>query len=315
MKFYDPIIKNLVNLYNKLSYSGKILLFVTLLLILIVLFNSLNDKHILREGYEEQEVFSEKRGANVYDKFYSDIYDLLVYNNLKDDYEIGQIINRTNANRESKVLDVGSGTGHHAAKLYDSKINVIGLDNSPSMIQKARENYPALKFVSGDALNSSEFMPNSFTHILCLYFTIYYMKNKQLFFNNCYDWLMPGGHLVIHLVDREKFDPILPPGNPLYVVSPQKYAKERITKTKITFNDFVYTSNFELEGGKDLAIFEEKFKFNNGKVRRNEHKLHMESITDILNLAQNAGFIIAGKIDLVHCAYENQYLFILHKPN
>ena len=43
------------------------------------------------------------------------------------------------------------------------------------------------------------------------------------------DWLMPGGYLIVHLVDRESFDPILPPGNPLYVVSPQKYAKERIT--------------------------------------------------------------------------------------
>ena len=41
----------------------------------------------------------------------------------------------------------------------------------------------------------------------------------------------------------------------------------------------------------------------------------MESITDILNLAQNAGFIIQGQIDLVKCAYEYQYLFILQKPN
>ena len=52
---------------------------------------------------------------------------------------------------------------------------------------------------------------------------------------------MPGGYLIVHLVDRESFDPILPPGNPLYVVSPQKYAKERITKTKVHFNDFIYS--------------------------------------------------------------------------
>ena len=58
------------------------------------------------------------------------------------------------------------------------------------------------------------------------------------------NWLMPGGKLIVHLVDRDKFDPILPPGNPLYIVSPQKYAKERITKTKITFNEFLYNSNF-----------------------------------------------------------------------
>ncbi len=308
-------IKTISNLYNKLSNIGKILVFVTLLLLLVVIFNSIKNPNILKEGYQQNDTFIFKEGTNVYDNFYSNIYDLLVFNNLKDDYEIGQIINRTNATTQSKILDIGCGTGHHVAKLNDSKMNIVGLDISPSMINKAKENYPGLNFMVGDALNSHEFTPNSFTHILCLYFTIYYMKNKQLFFNNCYDWLMPGGNLVVHLVEREKFDPILPPGNPLYIVSPQKYAKERITKTKVNFNDFVYTSNFELEGGKDLAIFDEKFKFNNGKTRKHEHKLHMESITDILNLAQNAGFIIQGQIDLVKCAYEYQYLFILQKPN
>ena len=128
------------------------------------------------------------------------------------------------------------------------------------------------------------------------------------------DWLMPGGTLLIHLVNREKFDPILPPGNPLYIVSPQKYAKERITKTKIRFNDFEYSSNFELEPEKDIATFHEKFKFNDGKIRKQEHKLYMNSETDIINMAQDAGFLFQGKIDLVNCAYEYQYVYILVKP-
>ena len=126
---------------------------------------------------------------------------------------------------------------------------------------------------------------------------------------------MPGGYLILHLVDREKFDPILPPGNPLYIVSPQKYAKERITHTKITFNNFVYTSNFNLEANKDVATFEEKFKFNDGKVRKQEHLLYMEDSQDILTKAADAGFIVQGKIDLVSCAYPNQYMYILVKPS
>jgi hypothetical protein len=85
------------------------------------------------------------------------------------------------------------------------------------------------------------------------------------------DWLMPGGYLIVHLVDRETFDPILPPGNPLYIVSPQKYAKERITKTKVNFNQFVYNADFKLNEGSNIAIFDEKFKFNDGKVRKQEH--------------------------------------------
>ena len=34
-------------------------------------------------------------------------------------------------------------------------------------------------------------------------------ENKQLYFKNVYDWLKPGGKLVIHLVNKELFDPIL----------------------------------------------------------------------------------------------------------
>ena len=41
----------------------------------------------------------------------------------------------------------------------------------------------------------------------------------------------------------------------------------------------------------------------------------MESEQDILTMAQNAGFIVEGKIDLLQCRYEYQYLYILVKPN
>ena len=55
-----------------------------------------------------------------------------------------------------------------------------------------------------------EFPADTFTHITCLYFTIYYIKDKRLFFENCFKWLKPHGVLVIHLVNMNKFDPILP---------------------------------------------------------------------------------------------------------
>jgi ubiquinone/menaquinone biosynthesis C-methylase UbiE len=215
------------------------------------------------------------------------------------------------------VLDVGCGTGHHVGKMarsMDNSLDIIGIDISPSMISKAKLNYPDYNFMVGNALDYDQFQPNTFTHILCLYFTLYYFENKRKFFNNCMEWLMPGGTLIVHVVNREKFDPILPQGNPLYIVSPQKYAKKRITSTKITFNEFVYSSDFELDAPNNMAMFHEKFKFNDGKVRKQEHKLYMESETDIITMAQDAGFLIHGKIDLLECAYEYQYLYILVKP-
>jgi len=307
-------IKSITNFYNKLSNFGKILIFITIFLIIIVFFRYINNFK-KKEGFIQQQDFVFKRGPEIYDDFYASIYDFLVFNSVKNDYEIGMIINKDVPNVKSVILDVGSGTGHHVATIAEKGFDVLGIDNSQSMINQSKKNFPNYNFKLGNVLNTNEFSNNTFTHILCLYFTIYYLDNKQQFFNNCMEWLKPGGYLIIHLVDRNKFDPILPPGNPLYIVSPQKYAKERITKTKINFNEFIYNSNFKLNETSNTVIFDEKFKFNDGKIRKQEHILYMESIDDIINMAQDAGFIIQGKIDLVKVAYEYQYLYIFMKSS
>jgi SAM-dependent methyltransferase len=322
MKIHSSI-QSMIRTYHKMSCFGKVLLFITLLLIMIVFFKSLPSSSTgsyspfkkVEEGFIDQTNFLFKKGPEIYDDFYSEIYDYLVFNKVKNDYEVGEILNASTPNSRSVILDIGCGNGHHVAKLAEQNINVIGIDISPSMIQKARENYPLLTFMVGDVTKDDQFKMNSFTHILCLYFTIYYFKDKDVFFQNCMEWLMPGGFLIVHIVNREKFDPILPPGNPLYVVSPQRYAKERITKTKINFEEFEYTSQFDLLPEVNLATFNEKFKFPNGKVRNNEHVLYMESEDDIANRAANAGFTLHAIIDLMNCAYDHQYLYVFLKPS
>lgn len=313
------IIKSLTNCYNKLSNFGKILIFIALMLVLVIFFKSIEKT---REGMDSYDVNNEvskflfKQGTAIYDDFYADIYDYLVFNNIKNDYEVGIILNSTVPSEKSVIADIGCGTGHQVNDLKAKNLEVVGVDISPSMVKKAKSNYPdyAKNFMVGDGLDSSLFRDNSLTHILCLYFTIYYMKDKMRFFYNCMDWLMPGGYLIVHLVDKYKFDPILPPGNPLYIVSPQKYSKERITKTKITFNEFVYDSNFKFDDN-DVAIFDEKFKFNDGRIRKQEQVLYMEDLPTIVNMAQEAGFLVHAKIDMVKCAYEYQYLYVFVKPS
>jgi len=312
----DNLFKPLINIYKKLTSFGRILLFICILLILIVFFRkTLDYQNFLKEGFKQKDKFIFKDGTDIYDDFYSNIYDHLVHNDYKDNYELMNIFKKTTLTSESVILDVGSGTGHHVGKLSEKVIDVRGIDISPHMIKESQKNYPGKQFILGDVLNSQQFDFNSFTHILCLYFTIYFLKDKRVFFDNCMDWLMPGGYLVIHLVDPLHFDPILPPGNPLYVVSPQKYAKERITKTKINFNEFVYNSNFNYDEINNIAKFEEKFKFNDGATRKQEQILYMESLDKIIAIAQECGFILHSKIDMVKCAYEYQYLYIFMKPS
>jgi SAM-dependent methyltransferase len=311
------IIKSVTNCYNKLSNFGKILLFIALLLVVVIFFKNISrTKEGMTNVNTETDKFLFKQGASIYDDFYADIYDYLVFNKIKNDYEIGVILNSTMPSEKSVIVDVGCGTGHQVAKLKSQNLEVIGIDISPAMIAKAKQTNPSYssQFKVGDGLDNTLFQDSSLTHILCLYFTIYYMKDKMRFFYNCMNWLLPGGYLIVHLVDKYKFDPILPPGNPLYIVSPQKYAKERITKTKITFNDFVYDSNFKLDDN-DIATFNEKFKFADGRTRKQEQILYMEDLPTIVNMAQDAGFLIHAKIDMVKCAYEYQYLYVFVKSN
>jgi len=305
------ILKSVSKFYNNLSTFGKILIFLAVLLSLVVFFKSIMP---VKEGMISTDNFLIKSGDAIYDDFYATLYDYLVFNQAKNDYEVGVLLNSSNPTETSVIADIGCGTGHHVKELSNKGLNVIGIDKSPSMIQKAKSEYPLGNFRVGDALDNGIFKMESLTHIICMYFSIYYMKDKQRFFENAIYWLKPGGYLIVHLVDRDTFDPILPPGNPLYIVSPQKYAKERITDTKVTFEDFVYTSKFNLEKDKDIATFDEKFKFNDGKVRKQQQVLYMEDTSIIVDMAQNAGFILQAKVDMVKCGYESQYLYVFIKP-
>lgn len=256
-----------------------------------------------------------KTGDDIYDTFYADLYDDLVYSSSKNNFDIGEITALTSKDAPEKnvMLDVGSGTGHHVGALSKTGAKVVGLDISPSMVKKATENYPGLDFRVGNALDTMLFSYNYFTHISCLYFTPYYIKDKMTFFSNCINWLLPGGYLILNLVDKYKFDPILPAGNPFTIISPQKYADKRITTTVVKFHDYDYKSNFDLN--EDLAIFKETFKYKkNQQVRVNEHILYMPTIKAILAMAKDVGFIVSGRVDMGKIGYEHQYLYILQKP-
>jgi SAM-dependent methyltransferase len=269
-----------------------------------------------REGFIQKDKFVLKQGPEIYDDFYADIYDDLVYDSVKNNYEFGEILRLSKMEpKHSHVLDIGSGTGHHMKMLKNKGISARGLDQSIAMINKCKAKYPDLDIVKGDAVNAMIFPADTFTHINCLYFTVYYMKDKISFFQNCYKWLMPGGYLSLHLVNRDQFDPIVNSADPLTLVSPQKYAKKRITNSIVKFDDFQYKADFKMNKERNIAEFEEVFKDDaTGNVRKNNHMLHMPTQKHILGLAKDAGFILQGKIDMVNCQYEYQYIYLLYKP-
>lgn len=318
MKYATPY--SLLKVFKKAgAWEKTFLIFLTLIFVVTVK-NVYKRCSGITESFEtgtnKNRALVVKKGSGIYDDFYSKVYDNLVFCKSKNDFEVKTIIRSTRPTQSSRILDIGSGTGHHVAAFDENGFNAIGIDVSPSMVQQAKQTYPDSKYQVADALKAMTFPQQSFTHITCLYFTIYYIKNKREFLKNCYDWLTPGGYMVVHLVDRNNFDPILPAGDPLALISAQRYAKKRITSTVVKFNGYDYRSNFDYKPKEDEAIMNEEFKnTKTGDVRKNEHTLYMPTQKYILSLAKDTGFIMLSQTDMMKCQYESQHLYVLQKPN
>jgi len=304
-------LKSITNIFKKISIFGKILLFIILILIVITIFKS-NSNKTIEEGFEQSDKFIFKKGGEMYDQFYANVYDYLINDEINSDFEIGTIINSTTPSSESIILDVGCGTGSCVSKIKGTgnNLEIIGIDSSPFMIKKSIMKYPDHKFVVGNALDIGVFQPSSFTHILCLDLIVYYFEDKRAFFNNCIDWLMPGGYLILHVVDSQKFDPILSINPALYVVNQPENGqkKKKIRKLK----DFTYSIDSQKKDNK--VIVNEKFQFNNGNTRKQEIILYMEDKEELLTTVQQAGFTLHAISNIIKHNYGGQYIYIFVKP-
>lgn len=61
------------------------------------------------------------------------------------------LIGMLNPQPGERILDLGCGTGHLAHEIAKAGAVVVGIDSSPDMIAKARQNYPGIDFRVADA--------------------------------------------------------------------------------------------------------------------------------------------------------------------
>ena len=253
-------------------------------------------------------------GKDIWSKFYCSIYDSLFIDLNKNSYEIDEIIKTTDIDKKSNILNINSNTGHHVKKLHDKGFKVTGIESSIEMINRTKKNYPELNITHGDVNHSYQFNKLSLSHVLMFDRKLYYIKDKKKLFHNIYTWLKPGGFMIIHLVDREKFNTRVK-ANDLFVLDPQEYSNERITKSYVKFDNFQYKSDFSLNKDKNIGYFIETIKDDEGTNSiRNEHKYYIESQKDIILKAKKLGFRLKGKIDLGPCRYKNEYLYVFYRP-
>jgi len=290
----------------------SILISLSIIIIIIHFFKLFNTKPYY-EGFNQSAPFVLKRNNQIYDSFYAMVYDDLYKTETRSDYEYKKIIEMTQPTKKSEFLDVGSGTGHLVNNLNNAGYHAIGIDKSKAMINYSEKKFPDIEIKCGDVIDSMNYDKGVFTHITCMNFTIYHLEDKLTFFKNCYYWLMPNGYLIMHLVNRNKYNPIIPAANPPLLDNPQKYSNVRIKDSKINFIDFEYQNSHDFKTDNDKrVIMKETFTDASTKnIRQNELTLYMENIDEIVNIAKKCGFIPHAQIKLLND--EHQYIYIFER--
>jgi ubiquinone/menaquinone biosynthesis C-methylase UbiE len=251
-----------------------------------------------------------------YDRFYAKVYDPLIQPTARAGIETQVAVEwlekagRTRS--DIRVADIGCGTGLHTELFARMGVrSVVGFDKSSDMITEARKKYPEREFLVGDATVATMASADQFDLVTMYYFTLYTISDRAAALKNIYLWLAPGGLFVVHVVNKFKFDPILESASPFVGFSLQKYADERVTTSRVTFDEFDYTGDFQLQGSR--GVYVEEFKFKDGRVRKHEQRVWMPNIDDVVNEIGGIGFKYAHHVDLTPIGYEYQYLFFFQK--
>ena len=251
-----------------------------------------------------------------YDAFYAKVYDTLVQPTARAGMEIKLPLEWLETNGRTKgdvrVADIGCGTGIHTELFAKEGVrSVIGFDKSESMIKEARKRFPEREFIEGDATVATMATADQFDLATLYYFTIYLVPERQQMLRNIYLWLAPGGLFVCHIVNKQKFDPILESASPFVGFSVQKYADDRITKSQVFFEEFEYVGDFQLHGSRGAYV--EDFQFKDGRVRRHEQRVWMPNIDVLVKEITDIGFKLSHHTDMTPIGYEYQYLFFFQK--
>lgn len=266
---------------------------------------------------------------DLFDDFYASVFTKLTQNENLIQAESAlclQEFSRHQPKEELTILDAGCGIGIASCSFVKHGVRrVVGIDKSKAMIHYAKETTiphttlsdaqkQSLEFRVGDLLGPSTSTASDYDAACLLYFTVYYFgKQMDTLFRNLYLWVKPGGTLAIEVVNKYKFEPVLDSSNPWVGISPQRYKKDRLTQSRVVFDTFDYEANFELDDPK--AEFREVFRFKDGSVRRQRHRLYMPSIKEIIQMANNNGWTYTKYVDMMPMSFAYGYLlFFTRNP-
>lgn len=97
---------------------------------------------------------------------------------------------------DERILDLGCGTGHLSARIAESGADVVGIDASAEMIDRARETSPDCEFIHADARSFSTEEPFDAVFSNA---ALHWISEQDAVLESISDALVPGGRFVAEL--------------------------------------------------------------------------------------------------------------------
>ena len=227
---------------------------------------------------------------DIYDKEFVDFYEI-IYRDYKDiDYDYKIIENKilkNYKNNDIKILIGGSGVGKNCKKFKEKYDNIVGIDNSESMILFSKKTYPNIKFIKGNLIQKNIFEKNNYDIILLDERTLYYNElfNQEKIINNCFYWLKENSYLIVPI-----YDP-----NELQLAS--RYYSSNYIDDKGYTHGFTYLNDFnhncyyikDKENNNEHNFYD-KIVLNDGKYRIKKTKLYIYNKEKTYDIILKSGF-------------------------
>ncbi|MEM7063169.1 MAG: class I SAM-dependent methyltransferase [Cyanobacteria bacterium P01_B01_bin.77] len=104
---------------------------------------------------------------------------------------------KSNASKKLRVLDLGCGNGSLTNVIAQQGYEVVGMEESPSGVENARQNYPDCHFIEGSIYSPPpEILGNCFDIVISVEVVehLFYPKELPRLASRC---LKPGGKLIV----------------------------------------------------------------------------------------------------------------------